>query len=66
MGSFNRLGTNVKCTGEWEIRQTAILGGGTLVWHLVSIGPATGQPTTDPQAGFLPPNLIPPEGDCNK
>jgi hypothetical protein len=34
-------------------------------WRFRSIDPATGQPTTDPLAGFLPPNLIPPQGQGN-
>jgi hypothetical protein len=37
-------------------------GSGLLTWQFQSIDPATGQPTTDPLAGFLPPNNIPPEG----
>jgi hypothetical protein len=32
-------------------------------WHFSSLDPATGEPTTDPLAGFLPPNVTPPEGD---
>ena len=36
---------------------------GMLEWRFSSIDPATGLPTTDPLAGFLPPNLNPPEGD---
>jgi hypothetical protein len=35
---------------------------GVLTWRFVSIDPATGQPTTDPLAGFLPPNTTPPAG----
>ena len=31
------------------------LAGGALTWTFTSIDPATGQPTTDPLAGFLPP-----------
>ncbi|MGH7595927.1 MAG: DUF7619 domain-containing protein [bacterium] len=36
---------------------------GVLSWRFESIDPLTGQPTTDPLAGFLPPNVNPPEGD---
>lgn len=36
---------------------------GLLTWRFTSIDPLTGQPTTDPLAGFLPPNLMPPEGE---
>jgi len=36
---------------------------GLLTWRFASIDPATGQPTDDPVAGFLPPNKNPPEGD---
>ncbi len=35
---------------------------GLLTWRFTSIDPATGQPTTDPLAGFLPPDKNPPEG----
>ncbi len=38
---------------------------GLLTWRFVSLDPATGLPTTDPLAGFLPPNVNPPEGDGN-
>lgn len=34
-----------------------------ITWRFQSIDPATGQPTTDPLAGFLPPNNNPPEGE---
>ena len=34
-----------------------------LTWRFESIDPATGQPTEDPLAGFLPPNASPPQGD---
>jgi hypothetical protein len=36
---------------------------GVLTWRFTSIDPATGQLTEDPDAGFLPPNVNPPEGD---
>ncbi len=36
---------------------------GLLTWRFTSIDPATGLPPEDPMAGFLPPNVIPPEGD---
>jgi hypothetical protein len=36
---------------------------GVLSWYFLSIDPATGQPPGDPMAGFLPPNLLPPEGE---
>jgi hypothetical protein len=36
---------------------------GVLTWYFTSIDPATGQPPTDPLAGFLPPNQTPPEGE---
>ena len=35
----------------------------TLVYAFVSLDPATGQPTDDPTAGFLPPDTAPPAGD---
>jgi RHS repeat-associated protein len=36
---------------------------GVVTWTFTSIDPATGQPTRDPFAGFLPPNVAPPEGE---
>jgi uncharacterized repeat protein (TIGR01451 family) len=36
---------------------------GVLAWYFTSIDPATGQPPSDPLAGFLPPNHAPPEGE---
>ncbi|MCL4504452.1 MAG: hypothetical protein M1434_08630 [Chloroflexi bacterium] len=43
---------------------TATLDSGTRVvtWVLDSIDPTTGQPTADPAAGFLPPDVVPPQG----
>ena len=38
-------------------------GTGVATWHFFSIDPATGQPTTDPLLGFLPPNVTTPEGE---
>jgi hypothetical protein len=35
---------------------------GLLTWRFQSVDPATGQPTTDPSAGFLPPNKTSPQG----
>jgi len=36
---------------------------GLLIWRFTSIDPATGDFPEDPLAGFLPPNINPPEGD---
>ena len=36
---------------------------GLVTWRFTSIDPDTGQLTEDPDAGFLPPNIIPPEGE---
>ncbi len=36
---------------------------GILVWRFASLDPDTGLPPEDPLAGFLPPNVNPPEGD---
>jgi hypothetical protein len=36
---------------------------GLITWHFLSLDPLTGQFTEDPVAGFLPPNVTPPEGD---
>lgn len=38
-------------------------GTGLATWHFFSLDPATGQPTTDPLLGFLPPNVATPEGE---
>jgi len=35
---------------------------GSVTWRFVSIDPATNQPTTDPTAGFLPPDKVAPQG----
>ncbi len=39
------------------------LNTGLLTYRFTSLDPATGQPPDDPLAGFLPPNINPPEGD---
>jgi hypothetical protein len=36
---------------------------GVVTWRFTSIDPDTGMLTDDPDAGFLPPNVTPPEGD---
>jgi hypothetical protein len=36
---------------------------GLLTWRFTSLDPATGLPTEDPTAGFLPPNRTAPEGE---
>lgn len=36
---------------------------GLITWRLTSIDPDTGEPPEDPLAGFLPPNVNPPEGE---
>ena len=36
---------------------------GVLTWSFKSVDPATGQPPTNPLAGFLPPNVAPPQGE---
>ena len=38
-------------------------GTGLVTWRFTSSDPGTGQLTEDPDAGFLPPNVNPPEGD---
>jgi hypothetical protein len=37
---------------------------GIVTWRFTSLDPATGELTTDPQAGFLPPNVTPPQGQA--
>jgi hypothetical protein len=36
---------------------------GTVTWTFDSLDPSTGQPPTNPLIGFLPPNVISPQGD---
>ncbi|MBI3423810.1 MAG: SBBP repeat-containing protein [Acidobacteria bacterium] len=36
---------------------------GLITWTFASIDPATGQPTTNPVLGFLPPNVTSPQGE---
>ncbi len=36
---------------------------GVVTWRLSALDPETEQPPEDPAAGFLPPNVTPPEGD---
>jgi hypothetical protein len=38
---------------------------GIITWKFVSLDPVTRKPTTDPLAGFLPPNISPPHGQGN-
>jgi hypothetical protein len=38
---------------------------GVITWEFVSLDPVTHNPTTDPLAGFLPPNISPPNGQGN-
>jgi hypothetical protein len=40
-------------------------GTGIIKWQFQSIDPGTNQPTTDPTAGFLPPNKTPPQGESS-
>jgi hypothetical protein len=39
------------------------LGTGEITWKFASLDPSTGLPPDDPLAGFLPPNVNPPEGE---
>lgn len=36
---------------------------GLAFWQFTSVDPLTGGPPADPMAGFLPPNLLPPQGE---
>lgn len=46
-----------------RVRANLNQGNGHVEWRFSSLDPATGLPTEDPLAGFLPPNETPPEGD---
>jgi CSLREA domain-containing protein len=46
-----------------RIEADLALGTGIVTWRFTSLDPATGELTEDPLAGFLPPNVTPPEGD---
>ena len=37
---------------------------GIATWKFTSLDPTTGQATSDPTTGFLPPNVTPPQGDA--
>ncbi|HYI45079.1 MAG TPA: hypothetical protein VE174_06390, partial [Actinomycetota bacterium] len=45
------------------VRIEAELDGNELTWFFQSLDPVTMEPTTDAEAGFLPPNDDPPEGE---
>jgi len=45
------------------VRATLEIDTGVLTWRFSSIDPNTGQLSDDANAGFLPPNVHPPEGD---
>jgi predicted outer membrane repeat protein len=45
-----------------RIEASLEVAAGVLTWRFTSLDPTTGEPPTDPLAGFLPPNLSPPEG----
>lgn len=36
---------------------------GRVQWEFQTLDPTTGLPTDDPRGGFLPPNVVPPEGE---
>jgi CSLREA domain-containing protein len=38
---------------------------GLAEWHFISLDPATGLPSEDPDQGFLPPDVAPPEGEAS-
>ena len=46
-----------------EVDAALNLSTGLVTWTFTSLDPSTGQPTTNPLAGFLPPDVTPPEGD---
>jgi CSLREA domain-containing protein len=47
---------------EVEIQASLNTTTGVASWTLTSVDPDTGQRTTDPLAGFLPPDVTPPQG----
>ena len=47
---------------EVEIQANLNTTTGVATWTLTSVDPDTGQLTTDPLAGFLPPDVTPPQG----
>lgn len=59
--TFVDLGTssNLLVKVEAQLNPTT----GLLTWRFSSLDPATGLPPADPLAGFLPPNVNPPEGE---
>jgi hypothetical protein len=60
LGAFDlRPSTNLVVKADVRLDS----GAGILTWRLSSIDPDTGDPPTDPLAGFLPPNIAPPQGE---
>ncbi len=41
------------------------LASGLVTWRFTSLDPTTGEATTDPAAGFLPPDVTPPQGQAH-
>ncbi len=59
------VGWDLRPAQELIVRVDAELdrASGEITWTFTSLDPLTRQPTRDPLAGFLPPNLTAPEGD---
>ncbi|HET9325515.1 MAG TPA: T9SS type A sorting domain-containing protein [Candidatus Eisenbacteria bacterium] len=65
-GSTSYLGAlDLRPTTNLVVRADVRLdtAAGVLTWRLSSIDPDTGAPPEDPFAGFLPPNITPPQGE---
>lgn len=56
---INEYGIIARVTGQLDTLN------GVVTWTMRTIDPGTGQVTTDPAAGFLPPDTIPPIGQGN-
>jgi hypothetical protein len=46
-----------------RVRASVDVETGLVTWRFASIDPQTGQTPEDPEVGFLPPNVVPPEGE---
>jgi len=59
----NRLDLREKFGLDVDVAAALEPDTGVVTWRFTSIDPKTDAPTRDPFAGFLPPNVDPPEGD---
>lgn len=56
-----RPAANVQVKTDAALNQST----GLVTWRFTSLDPTTGEATTDPTAGFLPPDVTPPQGQAH-